>query len=208
MSGQAGYVFSLKKSGTSTSFTDEAMSNTTGNTWQIDDTVKEVFDRDTLPTFYDNTVEIDTGDISSIDYLYGRVTFTGSKTGPITVDGNYIPMSTIAGAKDGTLNRTSAIHDDTDISNVGYHTKIYGIHDVSLSLSRWDDLTHSFTDVINARTPIVIEIAPSSSKSYRGWFVSESSGQNLDLNALIDESLSFQLDGDDETGKTFSRSDA
>ena len=208
MAGVAGYGFSIKKSGTSTAFTSEAMSNTAGNTWQIDDATKQVFNRDTLPTFYDNAVEIVSGDISSIDYLYGKVTFTGVKTGPITVDGDYMPMAEIAAAKEGSLNRTSAIYDDTDISNAGYHTKVSGVHDASITMSRWDDLTYTFTDVIEARTPVVIEFAPSSAKSYRGWFVSDSSGQTLDINALIDESLSFQLDGDDETGKTFSRSDA
>jgi len=208
MAGTAGYAASIKKSGTSTGFTTEAMSNTTGNIWQIDDADKEVFNRGTLPTFYDNAVEIVVGDITSIDYLYGRVTFTGVKTGPITVTGDYMPMSEIAGAKDGTLNRTSAIHDNTDTSNAGSHTKKYGLQDASVSLGRWDDLTHAFTAILEARTPVVIEIAPSSAKSYRGWFVAESSGQNLDLNSLIDESVAFQLDGDNEAGKTFSRSDA
>jgi hypothetical protein len=208
MSGTAGYGATVKKSGTSTSFTDEGMSNTSENTWQIDDQDKEVFDRHTVPTFKDNTVVIDSADIQSIDYLYGLVTFTGSKSGPITVSGDYIPMTEIVGAKDVSLNRTSAILDDTDISNEGYHTKKSGIHDASITLGRWDDISHAFTDVINARTSVVIEVAPSSSKSYRGWFVAESSAQNLDLNALIDESVSFQLDGDDEPGKTFSRSDA
>ncbi len=208
MAGVAGYNASIKKSGTSTAFTDEATTNTAGNTWQISDSVKEVWNRNTLPTFKDNTVSIPSGDIQSIDYLYGKVTFTGSKTGPITVSGDYMPMAEVAGAKDASLNRTSAILDDTDTGNTGYHTKVSGLHDASVTLGRFDDITHTFTDILNNRTPIVIEIAPTTNKSYRGWFISESSGQNLDLNALIDESITFQLDGDDETGKTFSRSDA
>lgn len=208
MAGTAAYGASVKKSGTSTSFTDEAMSNTAGNTWQIDDGDKQVWDRDTVPAFEDNAVAIDSADISSIDYLYGRVTFTGVKTGPITVSGDYMPMAEVAGAKEVSLTRTSAIYTDTDTGNAGYHTKIAGLHDVAVTLSRWDDVTHAFTDIVNARTPVVIEIAPTSSKSYRGWFVAESSGQSLDLNSLIEESISFQLDGDDTTGKTFSRSDA
>lgn len=207
MSGVAAYGADIKKSGTSTSFTDEAMSNTTGNTWQIDDASKEVFDRDTVPTFYDNSVEIDTADISSINYLYGSVTFTGSKSGPITVDGDYMPMASIAGAKDVSLNRTAAILDDTDISNSGCHTKEYGIRDVSVTVGRWDDVAHTFTDILAARTPVVIEIAPTSSKSYRGWFVVSGSSGTLDINTLLEESITFELDGDDETGKTFSRSD-
>lgn len=208
MAAVAGYGASLKKSGTSTAFTTEAMTNTSGNTWRINATAKRVWNRNSTLTFFDNTVEISSSDISSIDYLYGKVTFTGSKTGPIAVTGAYMPMATVAGAKEFSLTRTSAILDDTDLSNNGYVSKVSTIHDVSVNISRFDDLTHDFTDIIVARTPIVIELAPTSSKSYRGWFVAEGSDQSLDINALIEEGLTFQLDGDDETGKTFSRSDA
>lgn len=202
-----GYQISIKKSGVSTSFTGEACSNTTGNTYQIDDTNKRVFDRDVTPTFYANGVAILPAAIASIDYLYGKVTFTGSETEPITVDGAYMPMFEVAGCKEGTLNRTSAIHDYTDTSNVGYHTKMTGLHDVTITVGRFDDISHAFTDLIVSRTPFVIEFSPAPTKTYRGWFICENSGQNLDLNALIEESLSFQLAGNDELGKTFSRSD-
>ena len=204
----SGYGATVKKSGTSTAFTGEATTNTSGNIWQITDDAKEVFDRDVVPDYYDNAVPIVVGDIASIDYLYGIVTFTGAKTGPITVDGSYMPMAAVACAKDVNLNRTSTVLDDTCLGNAGYHTKLAGIHDASVTLGRWDDLTFTFTALIAARVPIVIEIAPDTNKSYRGWFLAESSDQNLDLNALIEESISFQLDGDDTTGKTFSRSDA
>jgi len=52
------------------------------------------------------------------------------------------------------------------------------------------------------------DLAPNATKSYRGWFKVESSGLTLDINALLDESIAFTLDGDTTTGKTFSRSDA
>tara|TARA_Y100000004_G_scaffold147002_1_gene168026 strand:+ start:775 stop:1401 length:627 start_codon:yes stop_codon:yes gene_type:complete len=208
MSGVAGYGASIKKSGTSTGFTDEDMSNTAGNTFQIDDTAKQVFDRDATLTFYEDDVEIDASDVSSIDYLYGKVTFATGKTGAITVDGNYMPMSNVAGAREVTLNRTAQLLDDTDLGNAGYHTKEYGLQDVAVTVGRFDDIQYAFTDIIENRTACVIEIAPNATKSYRGWFKVESSGLTLDINALLDESIGFTLDGDTTTGKTFSRSDA
>lgn len=208
MAGVAGYGASIKKSGTSTGFTGEAMSNTAGNTFQIDTDAKRILDRSITPTFYEDAVEIDASDVSSINYLYGKVTFATSKTGDVTVDANYMPMTAVAGAKEVTLNRTSQLLDDTDLSNSGYHTKEYGLQDVAVTVGRFDDIQYAFTDILANRTACVIEIAPDTNKSYRGWFKVESSGLTLDINALLDESIAFTLDGDTTAGKTFSRSDA
>lgn len=208
MSGVAGYGATVKKSGTSTGFTDEDMSNTAGNTFQIDNTAKQVFDRDATLTFYEDAVEIPATDIDSINYLYGKVTFNTTKTGAITVDGNYMPMSVVAGAREVTLNRTCQILDDTDLSNSGFHTKQYNMQDVAVTIGRFDDIQYAFTIILENRDSCVIELAPSAAKSYRGWFVVESSGLTLDINALLDESISFTLDGDDTIEKTFTRSDA
>lgn len=204
MAGVAGYEAEVKKSGTTTGFTTEATTNPSGNVWEITDATKAVWDRDVTPTFYDNGVEIAAGDIQQIDYLYGKVEFTGAKTGPITVTGSYMPMASVAGANQASLNITSAILDDTDFSNVGYHTKEYGTQDVVVSLSRWEDVQNTFGAILVARAPIVIEIAPSTAKSYRGWFIPDSVSDNFSIESLLDESVSFQLDGDDTTGKSFS----
>lgn len=208
MSGTAGYVFKIKKSGTSTAITSEAMSNTTGNTFQIDDTAKNVFDRTVIPVFYDTGVAIPSGDILSIDYLYGKVTFNSAPSGAVTVDANYLPLADIAGAKECSIDRTCAIYTSTDTSNVGFQTKTYGIKDVSISASRFDDVSHDFTTIMENRDVVVIEVAPDTNKSYRGFFVISDSDASLDINALLEETLNFELDGNDTAGKTFSRSDA
>ena len=70
MTATAGYNASLKKSGTSTSFIDESMTNTTGDTWSIDDISKNIWDRSTTPVFAEDDIEIDEADILSIDYLF------------------------------------------------------------------------------------------------------------------------------------------
>ncbi len=208
MPGLAAYNASIKKSGTSTSFTDEAMTDLGSNIYQITDANKQVFDRVGTFTFYDNGVEIGASGIDSINYLYGKVVFSAPPVGPITVDGDYVPLSEVAGAREFSLNRTCAVLDDTDTSNTGEHTKKYGLQDVSITLSRFDDLSYDFPTLIENRTPLVIEIAPDANKSYRGWFIVPTSGLNLDVNSLLDESISFELDGDDTVGKTFARSDA
>lgn len=204
MAGVAGYVFLIKKSGTSTPLTGETCSNTVGNTWVIDDTNKNVFNRTTAVTFYDNAVVIPVGDIESIDYLFGKVTFTGVKVGPITVDGAYVPLTTIAGGKEASLTMTSSVLDNTAIGNVGYHTKKQGVLDVNISSTRFYDYDEDFSVVLGARTPLVIEITPDGTKSYRGWFVVEGNDISLDIDSLEEESLTFSLDGDEVIGSNFS----
>ena len=202
--GTAGYAASVQKSGTSTGFTGEATTNTSGNVWRLNDATKRVLDREVALVWYDNGVPIVAGDITSVDFLFGEVTFTGSKSGPITVDGSYMPMTEVAGANSFNLNRTSQVLDDSDTSNVGYHTKKTALLDASVSVSRWDDIQYTFTDLLEARIPMVIDIIPGNSHHYKGWFVVESDNKTFDVNALLGATTSFQLAGDDEIGKTFS----
>jgi hypothetical protein len=202
----AGYQASIKKSGTSTSFTGESMSNVTGNIFQIDDAAKEIFNRDSTFTFYEDSVAISTSDISSIDYLYGKVTFATSKTGSITVDGDYMPIAVIAGASQATQNQTQQIIDTTDFSNSGYKTKIVGLQDIVISVSRFDDVSNDFQTLLESRTPLVIEFLPTSGDTNRGWYVLDSTSSDLSLEDALTEGLNFQLTGDVELGKTFSRS--
>ena len=63
-------------------------------------------------------------------------------------------------------------------------------------LSRFDDLTLDFFNIINDRTSIAIEIQPGGSGNFlRGWFVLESSSPGGDVASLESEDLTFQLDG-------------
>ena len=205
MTGTVGYQAKFRKSGTSTSFTGETMTVVTGNTYQIDTESKQVWNRLSTFTFYEDSVEISSSDISSIDYLFGKVTFSTSKTGSITVDGDYLPTALIAGGYEATMNRTNQLFTSTDQSNVGFETKELGIKDVNITVSRFDDLSGDFVTILNSGTPIVVEFAPVSTKVYRGWFILSGKDQNLDINALIEDTLTFDLSGDDEEGKTFSR---
>jgi hypothetical protein len=181
------------------------MTVVTGNTYQIDTDSKQVWNRLSTFTFYEDSVEISSSDISSIDYLFGKVTFSTSKTGSITVDGDYLPTSLIAGGYEATMNRTNQLFTSTDQSNAGFETKETGIKDVNITVSRFDDLSGDFVTILNSGTPIVVEFAPVSTKVYRGWFILSGKDQTIDVNALIEDTLTFDLSGDDEEGKTFSR---
>ena len=171
--GADGYLVKIKKGGTSTSFSGEGMSVVLENKYQIDTIVKRVWDRDVEPIFYDNGEKIPSSDISVIDYLFGRVTFATSKSGTITVDGKYIPLTLIAGAKSYNLNQS---------------------RDVSLTISKYDDLTGAFMDIIRNRKAVLVEIQPGGKRDIaRGWFVLDT-----DVEFSI-EDLTFQLDASVKT---------
>jgi len=197
----------IKKSGVATSVTDEAMSNTAGNTFQIDNLARQVFDKTSEPTFYEDSVEIATSDISSINYLYGKVTFSTAKSGDITADITYMPMSNVAMAKSFTMNKTQQIFEASTFDyDHNYITKKCGLKDVVITISRFDDNTRVYSGVLEAGTPVVLELAPDTNKSYRGWFLLDTEGIEVDLNALNEGSLNFTLAGDYMAGRTFSDS--
>lgn len=200
---EVGYLTCVRAPGTSTAMTFEPMTNTSGNIFQITDTLRRVLDHAVTPTFEDtgeSPQDIPASDILSIDYLFGIVTFATSKTGPVVVrTGNYMPMSDIAGANSYQLNQVGDVLDDTsfDVTRVngGNRTRILGIRDVNVSVARWDQGTQEFFDALNNRTILMIEVRPGGAgETARGWFVTESENHAGDVSGLESADLSFQLD--------------
>jgi len=200
---RAGYLTTVRRGGTSTAFTDEPASLVSGKTYQIDDITKRIWDRTVAVTVYDDGVQVDSADIDTIDYLFGKVIFADSYTvtGPVTIDGNYLPTEVVAQANGYDLNQSSTVLDDTDYetaqANGGFRSRQLGMHDVNVTIRRFNDLTKTFADLLANRTPVLIEIRPGGSGDYfRGWFVPESVNASGDIDALETEELSFQLDAD------------
>lgn len=196
----AGYSTLVKLAGATTAMTDQATTNTSGDFWQITDVTRRVLDRDVLPTFEDNAVPISAADIASIDYLFGIVEFTASKTGPITfATGSFVPLTAVAGANAFTLNQSVDALDDTEFAGDGSRSRIYGLKDVALSLTRILAIEATFVDAINDRTPVMVDVQPGGSGPIaRGWYVAESQAASGDIGSLEQTELSFQLDGDTE----------
>ena len=175
-----GYNVGIFVSGTSTAVTAETFTNTTGNTWQIDTSSKQVWDPTASVTFKDNGVAISTVDILSIDYMFGTVTFTGSKTGPITADLNYIPLLSIAGGYEVTMTCTNTDLDNTEFGSNGTKSVTLGLSSMSGSFSVWanpaDDLdpgagTRKLGVAFKAQTLLLFSFTPnlSASGAIRTW---------------------------------------
>lgn len=125
-----GFNSALYIGGTSTAFTGEACTDISGDVWQITAASKGVWDPAVVPDFYDNGVAILAADIAAIDYLFGKVTFTGTKTGPITVDGNYIPQLKIADGYSYSVDMEADELDTTEFDDTAY-SRIVGLTSVT-----------------------------------------------------------------------------
>jgi hypothetical protein len=198
--GFAGYVAKLKKSGTSTTFTTEAMSLVSGKTYEIADATKDVWDRSVVPSVYADAVLVNASNIESIDYLFGRVTFISTYTpaGAVTVSGKYLPMAEISKINSFTLTQTAAIIDKTDFAlarTTGYRSFDPGLRTVGLQTGGFYDVTNDLVDILDAREEIVSEINPDGSglSMARGFVKMASRTQSGDVGALEAETANFGL---------------
>lgn len=200
---EVGYLTCVRAPGTSTAFAEEPMTNTSGNIYQITDSLRRILDTTVTPTFEDegeSPQDIPAADILSIDYLFGIVEFATPKSGPVVVKtGNYFPMVDIAGANSYQLNQVGDVLDDTSFDrtrvNGGSRTRILGIRDVNISVARWDQGTQEFFDALNNRSILMIEVQPGGvGDTARGWYVTETENHTGDVSGLESADLSFQLD--------------
>lgn len=204
----AGYLTKLRTSGTPVVSTGNAMSTTAGSNliYQISSTVREIFDRTVVPVVFSSAVDVSTG-VADINYLFGKITFTSTVApggGPITTDLTYMPMTSVAGGHTYTLTQAMDVLDDTDFSSTGFRSKVMGLADVTLTISRWDTNDQEFIDrllgsttSINVGDPLVAEVNPGGSTfTARGWFVLGTENRSGDVGGLEASDLSMELDGD------------
>jgi len=200
--GLASFKTKVKLSGSATVMTSQAMStqSTVANTFQINSTARRVWNPNVTPTFRGNGSTIAAANVNSIDYLFGRVTFTGAQTTPITVSGSYLPLTDLAGANTYTLNLNGELLDDTEFGSEGFRSRKRGLFDATLTVSRWDDIELETHNALSSDTQIVCEVAPGGSTSLvaRGFFKVESDAHSGDVGALETADVTFQLDARDE----------
>lgn len=201
---RASFFTVLKISGESTQFDNpEDMEVLEGDTlFQIIDEDKEIWDRTVEPVFYEDGNEIDSGDIENINYLFGRVEFNVEKTGDITVMANYMPVSEVAEATDHTFSLVGEILDNSAYKrakeNDGFRTRIYGLRDVNVTLTRFYSADNHFIEAWENLDAFLLEHrpAPDTDAIWRGWFIAE----NADVSGGIDDieniDITLQLDGD------------
>lgn len=195
ISGNAGYLTTIKKSGSTTAFTDEATTLVSGKTYRINNTAKRVWDEGVAVVVKDNNVD-HTADVVSINYLFGEVTFAGgySVTGAVTVTGSYLPMTTVAQAQAWDLSLEADVLDATDYEtaagNGGTRVHKVGLSSFNLTVERWEDISHDYEDLLTARTPLVVEVVTANGNlSFRGWYQISTANKAGNVTDLESESI-------------------
>jgi len=199
--GFAGYVASIKKSGTPTTITDEETTLLSGKTYQVTNAAKRILDRNTAVTVKDGGVAVDAANIVSINYLFGRVTFKNTYTpgGAITIDGKYLPTTEVAGANDFTLTQRAAVIDKTDFAtargNGGYRVSEPGLRTVSLQVGGFYKASSAFWTLLEQRAEVIIEVNPDGSglSLCRGFFKLQNRSQSGNVGAQEEETKTFEL---------------
>jgi hypothetical protein len=208
--GHAGYNASIKTVENSTPFTNQAMTNVGGNTWQIDDLSKRIWDRSVTPT-------VSTGTILEIDYLFGKITFTGAVTTP-TVNGNAYDTIEIGCSNSYSLTQSSDTTDTTcfrttvapaesntldDTKTDGARTIIPTLKTVSLELTGFYRPNNEFFKKVKESKELIIEIRPDrysgagEGSLCRGYFKPVSHNQSGDVGGAENETITFNIASSD-----------
>ena len=198
--GVVGYIATIKKTGTATTMTSQAMSLVSGKTYQISDPTKRVISFADSLNVFDNGVD-QTANVISIDYLSGLVTFASgyAVTGPVTITGKYLPLVTVAKAKSFTLTQTAAEEDasnyDDARTNGGWKTIQEGLKTVSLELGGIYNVANGSAGQLAADTVLVIQISPDNTTDtvFSGFFMMTSDAQAGNVGAIETETLRFDL---------------
>jgi hypothetical protein len=198
--GFAGYVALIKKSGTSTTMTTEPCSHLSGQQYQITNPAHQVIDRTQTVNVFDNGVN-QNANVASIDYLFGTVTFAigYSVTGPVTISGNYLPMSQIASGQSFSLTQTATAIDNSSFNvlqgNNGVKTCEPGLRAVSLDLGGVFAITNAWLTTLLARNEVMVEINPDGGEKAlaRGIFKPMSQSQAGKVGELETESVKMTL---------------
>lgn len=187
----AGKSASVKISGTATTFTGEATTTTDDQIYQITSATKQVWDKATTPTVYDDGIA--TVETYTVNKLTGTITFAtvDALRGPITVTGKYLPMTTATYAHEFSYSRGVELMEVNKFGDA-YKARLAGTKFASGTLSQWDVTDEYFADALVAGDPVVIEfLAETGADPIRVWALLESNEMQAAIDNPQDNIVSF-----------------
>lgn len=173
MANKAGRLRAIKISGTKASLTAEPTTTSDNISYQITNAAKRVLD-------YSETITVDDGgsptaEDYTLNRLSGTVTFESADTRTITIDGYYLPMTTVAYAHADSINNACDLQETPKYGDT-HMSRIAGLKGAEGSLSQWDITDTTFEDDLIAGLPVVLETRDESGDSVidRIWVLLDS----------------------------------
>lgn len=169
----------VKLNGTAIAVTNEAMTAlVAGDRYQVTNTARRIWDPGVAVVIKDNGVTVDAS-LYTFDALYGIVDFSGHvAVGPVTVDGSYLPVHTVAESRAANIGCRRAELDST-IFGLADKTFAYGQKYAEGDVETLDMLdtdldggagTLKVSDLFENGTPALLEVTLGS-RFFRAWIV-------------------------------------
>jgi hypothetical protein len=203
-----GYLAEIQVSGAALATVNEPAGMVSGDiSYQITNAAKRIIDWNstlTVQRSLDGGATFATVTNYSVDYLFGKITFTIANPAGTLVRAsyNYLPLYTFAEGRDVSFDVTSAELDTTVFGDVSTH-RINGLFDLSGSVTGFNLLNveldapgtseKTLAELLNDRDFVVLTYKPDSGGSFQVravvMFSNESLSQAVD--GLVESTVSF-----------------
>jgi hypothetical protein len=199
-----GFAAQVRRSGTSTSTTDEACEQVSGNLYQVTNAARRVIDPTVAWHFKDDGATVPYADIVSLDYVNGQVLLSGAPVGDVEFNGSFLPLTTssevVAEARSYTLSESTDLLDTTVFAGSTealLHSRMASLKDASIEVESIASVASLATleTYKNAGTPVVVEIYQGSTgaQRFRGFCLVETIERSGEVAGLIQSSISFKI---------------
>lgn len=180
-------------------FTDEATGTVDDVVYSVGDRVKRYWDPATQVV-----VKVD-GDVVAVSeyrvqHAGGRIHFRSEQSGPVTVSGAYITVTTAVEVREYTFTINSEVIDRTWLNPDldGFRERMAGIVDATGTLSGFYNVNNLLTDKILAQKPTVIEMQPSADmdEMFAVYAFLESDELQAAVEGAVETNVGWQSTGD------------
>lgn len=199
----AGYNSTVKITGTPTAMVAEATTELVADTvFQVTNAARRILDPDAALTVLKNAVPVVSG--FSIDYLFGKVTFSPAlaPADVVTLTGNFLPTLDIIESKMFSISMSRDLGDTTVFKSTPEKTRLgllkYASGKIEHLKALLDDLDPGggvvrLYDLLANDTRKVLEVNPGGQADYwRGWIRFDSQEVAAAVEDLVNASLSWQ----------------
>lgn len=196
----AAHSTTVKVSGVAVAVTGEACTDLGSNVFQITTSARRIMDPSVTPVVKDGGVAVSSA-LYSVNYLFGKVTFTAPPGGAVTIDYSYLPVAAIAAVKGFSVSVDNGLNEATTFDSSGARKRHKCLSDHSGSLQMLslpiEDIdpvtggTQTLADVFNNGTPKLLELGLGS-YFLRSWIILGQLEVGAAVEGLVESTVSFE----------------